>query len=222
MLLELASKYKKLISLGFGGIIVLTVIAANVYAYKKPQTPKSAHIATIEKDDSVTPTPQKEEKPSTIAKIVVEPTKVTSVIQSSTGQTNTPTSTPTPSVNNATPTPSVNNATPTPTPQSGTTFKVKYIDGNNNSISLPNMKIKITNSEKGISQESTTTPNLEFTNLPAGNYSVEVQPADGYSVWHNVCFNCDGDDHYYNTASLVMGVSENHKYIGLTFKYIAQ
>jgi cytoskeletal protein RodZ len=221
MLPELASKYKKPISLGFGGIIVLAVIAANVYAYKKPQTPKSAHIATIEKDDSVTPTPQKEEKPSTIAKIVVEPTKTTSVIQSSTGQSSTPTPTPTPFVTNATPTPTPT-ATPTPTPQSGTTFKVKYIDVNNNSISLPNMKIKITNSEKGISQESTATPNLEFTNLPSGNYTVEVQPADGYSVWHNVCFNCDGDDHYYNTASLGMGVSENHKYIGLTFKYIAQ
>lgn len=214
---------KKVLATSVAGVIVVAILSGTAYASSASRSTEKKTTASAQVEITLSPTPSP------------TPTEAQagSITQSN---SNTITSTPTPTQTTlkenktapesqqaptATPNPTPT-STPTPTPQTGTVIKGRYVDGNGDSFSPTDIKVKISNPDKGISQESSSTPNFEFTSLPAGNYLIEAQSKDGYSIMHDLCFNCEFENHYHNSSSFVVGITESHKTIGVTFKYSAQ
>ena len=222
MILNSFKNNKKLLATSVAGVIVVAILSGTAYASsasrnaEKKTTTINRTETSISPTITTTPTPtmakSDDDSDSKSTPNTPTPTQITS-------NENKPALTSTPAPTTA---PTQTAPTPTPTPQTGTTIKGRYVDGNGNSISFTDIKVKISNPDKGISQESSSTPNFEFSGLPAGNYLVEAQPKDGYSIMHDLCFNCEFEDHYHNSASFVVGITESHKTIGVTFKYSAQ
>lgn len=231
MLLGFLQKYKKIIVASFAAIAVIaliTIITLTTDSNINTQTKNTDKLAkeivknhnapstTNEKTISILPTKALTATPTN--KVTPSPTSGTSAVQSRIGHL---VSTPAPQINVSSPTPTAVASSPTPTPQPYPMFSGRNINTEGNTVTLPNMKVKITHEESGASQESTSST-FEFKSLTPGTYKVEAQSVEGYNIQHSVCFNCASDDHFYDASIFMVNVTSTHTSIGITLKYIAK